>query len=183
MSESNASAAVEKATFAGGCFWCIQGPFDHTPGVIRTRVGYTDGQVVNPTYEQVSAGNTGHTEALEVEYDPKKVSYDTLLDTFWRQIDPTDAGGQFNDRGPQYRTGIYYHSDAQKKTAEASKAKLGSSGQFSKPIATEIKPASAFYGAEEYHQAYYEKNPLRYNLYKKGSGRADYIDKTWGTKK
>lgn len=183
MGITDASAAMEKATVAGGCFWCIQGPFDHTPGVLRTRVGYTGGKTANPTYEQVSSGNTGHIEALEIEFDPAKVTYDQILDIFWRQIDPTDPNGQFADQGSQYVTAIFYHSDTQKKVAEASKAKLGSSGQFKKPIATRVIPAVVFYPAEDYHQTYYEKNPTHYNAYKKGSGRAGYIEKTWGEKK
>jgi len=177
MALTDASAAT--ATVAGGCFWCIQGPFDHTPGVLRTRVGYTGGKIANPTYEQVSSGSTGHIEALEIEFDPTKVTYDQILDIFWRQIDPTDPNGQFADQGSQYKTAIFFHSPEQKKIAETSKAKLGNSGQFQKPIATMVIPAVTFYPAEDYHQTYYEKNPLHYNAYKKGSGRAGYLERTW----
>ncbi len=167
------------ATFAGGCFWCMEGPLEALDGVHSVVSGYTDGQVKNPTYQQVSSGGTGHTEAVRVTYDPSKVSYEQLLETFWRQIDPTDAGGQFADRGSQYRTGIYYHDDEQRQLAEASKQALEASGKFDKPIATEIKAASEFYEAEDYHQDYYKTHPTRYKMYKVGSGREQYIEKTW----
>lgn len=167
------------ATFAGGCFWCMEGPLEALDGVHTVVSGYTDGQVKNPTYQQVSSGGTGHTEAVRVTYDPAKVSYEQLLETFWRQIDPTDAGGQFADRGSQYRTGIYYHDEEQKRLAEASRKKLEASGKFDKPIATEIKAASEFYEAEDYHQDYYKTHPTRYKMYKVGSGRDQYIQKTW----
>ena len=168
---------LNKATFAGGCFWCMQPPFDYLKGVIHTRVGYTGGHKENPTYEEICLGNTGHTEAVEIVYDPGKISYVELLDVFWRNIDPTQADGQFADRGTQYRTAIFYHNEEQKKSAKESKEKLAKLRKFKKPIITEIEAAVKFYAAEEYHQEYYKKSPLRYNAYKKGSGRADYIEK------
>lgn len=168
------------ATFAGGCFWCMEGPLEALDGVESVVSGYTDGQIQNPTYQQVSNGGTGHAEAVRVTYDSTRVSYEQLLETFWRQIDPTDPGGQFADRGSQYRTGIYYHDANQKQLAEASKAELGASGQFDKPIATEIKEASTFYPAEDYHQDYYKTHPTRYRMYKIGSGREGYVKDTWG---
>lgn len=168
------------ATFAGGCFWCMQPPYDNQKGVLETYVGYTGGTVKDPTYEQVSSGRTGHTEAVLVVYDPKVVSYETLLDVFWKNIDPTQKDGQFNDRGSQYRTGIFFHSEEQKKLAEASRDALGKSAKFSSPLAVEISPAGDFYQAEEYHQGYYKKNEKHYKLYKLGSGRAGYIERVWG---
>ena len=172
--------SVKKATFAGGCFWCMQPSFDRLSGVISTTVGYTGGSVPNPTYEQVSSGRTGHLEAVEVVYDSSKVAYEELLRAFWLSIDPTDAGGQFADQGSQYKTAIYYHDEDQKLLAEASKKELASSGRFHKPIATAILPAQPFYPAEEYHQKYYQKNVLHYNAYKKGSGREDFLKRAWG---
>lgn len=171
---------LEKATFAGGCFWCIVHPFENLDGVKEVVSGYTGGQKANPTYEQVSAGGTGHMESIEVTYDPGKVSYEKLLDVFWRQINPTDADGQFVDRGPQYRSAIFYHNEVQKRLAEESKKKLGSSGRFDKPIVTEIRPAGPFYPAEEYHQDYWKKNPVRYKFYRYNSGRDQYLQKIWG---
>lgn len=171
------------ATFAGGCFWCMQPPYDNTPGVIATRVGYLNGHIKNPTYEQVCTGTTGHTEAIEVVYDPTKVSYEELLTVFWQNINPTQENGQFADKGSQYRTGIYYHSDAQKKAAENSKKELGTSGRFDSQIVTEIEKADTFYIAEDNHQKYYEKNVLQYNFYKVGSGRDAYLKKTWENKR
>lgn len=170
----------EKATFAGGCFWCIQPPYDRLKGVISTRVGYTGGHKKNPTYEDVSSGATGHAEAIEVIYDPAKTSYDELLDIFWHNIDPTTLSGQFADKGTQYRTAIFYHSEEQKRLAFASKETLEKSGKFLKSIVTEIVPATEFYLAEDYHQKYYEKNPIHYNIYKFGSGRETFINKMWG---
>ena len=167
------------ATFAGGCFWCMEGPFEALEGVSSVVSGYTDGQVQDPTYQQVSSGGTGHTEAVQITYDPTRVSYEQLLEIFWYQIDPTDPGGQFADRGSQYRTGIYYHDATQQQLAEASKQELGASGRFDKPIATEIKEASTFYPAEDYHQDYYKTHPTRYKMYKIGSGRDAYIKDTW----
>ena len=167
------------ATFAGGCFWCMEGPLEALGGVHSVVSGYTDGQVENPTYQQVSSGGTGHTEAVRVTYDPSTVSYEQLLETFWRQIDPTDPGGQFADRGSQYRTGVYYHDEDQKRLAEASKQQLEASGKFDKPIVTEIKAAGTFYEAEDYHQDYYKTHPTRYKMYKVGSGRTGYLEETW----
>ncbi len=171
---------LEKATFAGGCFWCIEAPFDKLDGVVSAVSGYTGGEIANPTYKQVSSGQTRHIEAVEVTYDPEKVSYQELLDYFWRQFDPTDAGGSFYDRGHQYTSAIFYHDETQKALAEKSKAALGKSGVFDKPIVTPIRPAGAFYPAEEYHQDYYKKNPLHYQRYRTGSGRDKFIEKTWG---
>jgi len=170
----------ETAAFAGGCFWCMQTPFDKLEGVVSTTVGYTGGQKPNPAYEEVSAGGTGHAEAIRIIFDPERISYDILLDAFWRQIDPTDAGGQFVDRGKQYRSAIFYHNEVQRQQAEASKASLEASGRFDKPLVTEVVPASTFYAAEEYHQRYYEKNPIRYKFYRYGSGRDRYLEKIWG---
>lgn len=174
---------VEKATFAGGCFWCMVSPFDTLEGVISTTVGYTGGVVEHPSYEQVCSGITGHAEAIEIIYDPEKISYDTLLDAFWHAIDPTQKNGQFADRGSQYRTAIFYHSEEQRRRAEASKEALEKSGRFNRPIVTEIVPASQFYPAEEYHQDYYKKDPVHYEWYRQGSGRAGFLHETWGDKK
>lgn len=171
---------TKKATFAGGCFWCIESAFSHFPGVVRATSGLTGGTTPNPTYESVHTGNTGHREAVLVEYDPKKVTYEKLLEQFWRQIDPTDPGGQFADRGKEYATAIYYHDGEQRKLAEKSKGELEKSGKFKQKIVTEILPAKEFFEADEYHQGYAEKNPLRYKLYKKGSGRERYVKETWG---
>ena len=167
------------ATFAGGCFWCMQPAFDATAGVLSTVVGYTGGSLKNPCYEDICSGTSGHFEAIQVTFDPKKISYSALITVFWHQIDPTDSEGQFADKGPQYKTAIFYHSDEQKKDAEKAKRVLQESGQFKKPIATLILPAMLFYPAEEEHQKYYQKRTLHYQMYKKGSGRADYIEKTW----
>jgi methionine-S-sulfoxide reductase len=172
----------EKATFAGGCFWCMQPPFDKLDGVISTTVGYCGGKEENPTYKQVSAGATGHAEAVEIVYDPSRVSYAELLNVFWMNIDPTQENGQFADTGAQYRTAIFYHNEEQKRLAEDSKKELKNTGRFSKKIVTEIVPATPFYRAEEYHQDYYKKNPLRYKIYRYGSGRDDYLVRKWGKK-
>jgi peptide methionine sulfoxide reductase msrA/msrB len=169
------------ATFAGGCFWCVESDFEKVDGVLEAVSGYTGGQKPNPTYNEVSAGGTGHTEAVQVRYDPHKITYRQLLDVFWRHVDPTDAGGQFVDRGSQYRPAIFYHDEEQKRIAEASKAELEKSGRFSKPIVTEIVPLVKFYPAEEYHQDYYSKNPLRYKFYRFGSGRDQYLNSKWGS--
>ncbi len=172
--------AAEPATFAGGCFWCMQPEFDAFGDAVRsTTVGYTGGHKPNPTYEEVSSGETGHTEAIQVVYDPNKVAYQKLLDIFWTNIDPTQANGQFADHGTQYRTAIFYHNPAQQQLAEASKAKLAQSGKFKAPIVVEILPAAVFYPAEAYHQKYYKKNAIHYNLYSEGSGRKLFIRKTW----
>jgi peptide methionine sulfoxide reductase msrA/msrB len=174
------SKNYQTATFAGGCFWCIESDFEKVDGVIEAISGYTGGDEPNPTYKQVSAGGTGHTEAVQVRYDPDKITYKELLDVFWRHMDPTDAGGQFGDRGSQYRPAIFYHDEEQKRIAEESKAELEKSGRFTKPIATEIVPLAEFYTAEEYHQDYYGKNPLRYKFYRRGSGRDQFLNRTWG---
>lgn len=168
-----------KATFAGGCFWCMESPFDTLKGVISTLVGYTGGHTKNPTYEEVSSGKTGHAEAIEIVYDPSIISYAELLDVFWKQIDPTARNRQFADGGTQYRTAVFFHSEEQKRLVEESKRKLERSGKFSAPLATEIVPAATFYPAEEYHQKYYKKNPLQYKLYFSGSGREDFLKKMW----
>ena len=174
-----ASTRYKTATFAGGCFWCMEPPFENTEGVIEAEAGYTGGHAENPTYEQVTSGTTGHYEAVKVTYDPKKVSYKQLLDVFWRQIDPTDDGGQFADRGTQYFTAIFYHNEEQKEKAELSKKELDASAIFDKPIITALLPAKTFYKAEEYHQDYYKKNVLHYSTYKVGSGRDGFIKEIW----
>ena len=172
--------SYERATFAGGCFWCMEPPFEKLDGVIDVVAGYTGGHVKDPTYEEVCSGGTGHAEAVQVVYDPSKVTYAELLDVFWRQINPTDPGGQFADRGSQYRTAIFYHDAEQKRLAEASKEALQRSGKFDRPIATEIVEAKEFYKAEEYHQDYHAKSPMHYRQYRTGSGRAGYLQETWG---
>ena len=177
-----AAANTETATFAGGCFWCMEPPFENIDGVIDVTVGYTGGHVENPSYEQVTSGTTGHYEAVQVVYDPAEISYSQLLDIFWRQIDPTDDGGQFADRGTQYFTAVFFHDKEQQKTAEKSKNALESSGMFDKPIVTAILPAGKFFRAEEYHQQYYKKNVLQYSMYKMGSGRAGFIKNVWKDK-
>jgi peptide-methionine (S)-S-oxide reductase len=168
------------ATFAGGCFWCVEADFDKVDGVISTTSGYTGGRTVNPTYEQVSHGGTGHAEAVEIVYDPAKVSYQKLLDVFWHNIDPITANRQFCDTGTQYRSAIFYHDGNQRRLAEQSKAALERKKRFAKPIVTEIVPASTFYPAEEYHQHYYAKNPLRYKYYRYGCGRDQRLRELWG---
>ena len=164
------------ATFAGGCFWCMEGPFDKLPGVISTTSGYTGGTKANPTYEEVSNGGTGHRESVEVVYEPRKVTYAQLLDTFWHNVDPTDNSGQFCDHGPQYRSAIFYHDAEQKRLAEASKAALEKRFR----VATDILPASQFWRAEEYHQDYYKKNPIRYHFYRFNCGRDQRLEQIWG---
>ena len=171
------------ATFAGGCFWCVEKPFEDLPGVVRAVSGYTGGQVENPTYEQVGRGGTGHAEAVQIHYDPRVLSYEDLLEVFWRQVDPTDAGGQFADRGSQYRPEIFVHDEAQRAAAEASKRELEASGRFDKSIATLVTPATRFYPAEEYHQDYYKKSPDAYHSYRSGSGRDRYLERTWGSQR
>ena len=170
------------ATFAGGCFWCMEPPYDKIPGVDATISGYTGGRVTNPSYEQVSSGSTGHAEAVQVVYDPKKVTYEQLLDIFWHNIDPTVKDRQFCDGGSQYRSAIFYHDEAQRKAAEASKAALEKSKPFKEPIVTQIVMAGPFYPAEDYHQDYYTKNPVRYNLYRSGCGRDARLKQLWGDK-
>ena len=175
------STPLAKATFAGGCFWCMEPPYDELEGVVSTISGYTGGTKKNPTYEQVSAGTTGHTEAVEITYDPKKISYEKLLDVFWRNIDPLTANAQFCDSGSQYRSAVFYHDQTQKTLAEASKKRLQS--RFKQPIVTEIVRASEFYPAEDYHQDYYKKNPIRYKLYRYGCGRDKRLQELWGAQK
>ena len=175
------SPKLDKATFAGGCFWCIQPPFDRLKGVVSTVVGYTGGNKKDPTYEDVLSGTTGHAESIEIVFDPAQVTYPELLDLFWRNVDPTTHDRQFVDVGDQYRTAIFFHSEEQRKQAVASKEKMERSGEFgNKPIMTEIVPASTFYPAEEYHQKYYQKNHVRYKFYRINSGRDQYLEKTWG---
>ena len=173
------TGSYELATFAGGCFWCMESPFEKLEGVKEVISGYTGGHKENPTYKEVSSGNTGHLEAIQIKYDPLQISYPELLEVFWRQIDPTDPGGQFVDRGQQYTTAIFYHDDTQKEQAEVSKKILSKSGRFDKSIVTPIKKAETFYPAEEYHQDYYNKNPLRYKFYRYNSGRDRYLKKIW----
>jgi len=175
MTETN--VRTEIATFAGGCFWCVEADFEKVPGVVKVVSGYTGGTGDNPTYE--TYGKKGHVEAVQVHYDPTKITYERLLEVFWRHIDPTDSGGQFADRGPYYRSVIFYHDEEQKRLAEKSKEALANSGQFAKPIVTEILQFSKFYDAEEYHQDYYKKNPLRYKYYRYGSGRDQFLNKVW----
>ncbi|MGD9209524.1 MAG: peptide-methionine (R)-S-oxide reductase MsrB [Desulfobacteraceae bacterium] len=171
---------IDKATFAGGCFWCTESDFEKVPGVLEVISGYAGGTTENPTYKEVSAGIGGHIESIQVHYDPDKVTYNDLLTVFWRHVDPTDSGGQFVDRGPQYRTVIFYHDEAQRKAAEISKNKLAESQRFSKKIATELIKLEKFYPAEDYHQNYYKKNPLRYKYYRYNSGRDQFLKKVWG---
>lgn len=175
------NGGTELATFAGGCFWCMVKPFHERPGIEKVVSGYTGGHVENPTYEEVCSETTGHAEAVQITFDPSVFPYRKLLDIFWQQIDPTDAGGQFHDRGSSYRPAIFYHSDNQREEAEASKRELEQSGRFDKPIAVAIEPASVFYPAEDYHQDFYLKNPVRYKYYSKGSGRPDFIARHWNT--
>ncbi|MCG8572580.1 MAG: peptide-methionine (R)-S-oxide reductase MsrB [Spirochaetes bacterium] len=169
----------QKATFAGGCFWCLEPPFENMQGVIDVISGYTGGKTKNPTYEEISSGQTGHYEAVQVTFDPKKVTFSELVEVFWQQIDPTDGGGQFADRGSQYLTAIFYHSAEQKRISEISKLNLSESKKFKKPIATEILPSSEFYPAEDYHQDYYKTNSQRYKTYKFYSGRETFIKTVW----
>ena len=171
-----------KATFAGGCFWCMEHPFEKLEGVVDVISGYTGGHKESPNYKEVSAGGTGHLEAIQILYDPSKISYSELLDVFWRQIDPTDPGGQFVDRGDQYTTAIFYHSENQRVSAQKSIEELEKTGMFNKPIVTKIQKASKFYKAEDYHQDYNKKNPIRYKYYRYNSGRDQYLKKIWGNK-
>ncbi len=176
-------AVTAKAIFAGGCFWCMEPPFDVIDGVLSTTSGYIGGKQRNPTYKEISAGNTGHTEAVEIVYDPKKVSYDKLLEIFWRNIDPTVKDQQFCDVGSQYRSGIFVLDAAQKAAAEASKAALEKNKSFKEKIVTEITTATVFYPAEDYHQDYYQKNPIRYQYYRSGCGRDARLKQLWGDTK
>lgn len=182
-SQSMDNPNFQKAIFAGGCFWCMQPPYANLPGVISTTVGYTGGDVENPTYQQVSTGKTGHYEAVQIVFDSSKISYEQLLGEFWKNIDPTNNYGQFADMGSQYLTAIFYVNEEQKIMAEKSKDNLAASGKFDKPIVTKILAAETFYAGEEYHQDYYKKNASHYNRYKVGSGRAGFIDKIWGKEK
>ena len=178
--EGGKAARLETATFAGGCFWCMEAPFDKLPGVVSVTAGYTGGQVKNPTYEQVSAGTTGHAESVRIVYDPQKIGYKQLLDIFWHNIDPTVKNRQFCDVGNQYRSAIFYHTDEQHRLAEESKKELEDNKPFKGPIVTDIVPASEFYPAEEYHQHYYKKNPLRYRYYRYSCGRDQRLKELWG---
>ncbi|AMM52317.1 methionine sulfoxide reductase A [Rufibacter sp. DG15C] len=172
-------ATIEKATFAGGCFWCMVKPFHKYEGVLEVVSGYTGGHVPNPTYEQVCSETTGHYEAVQVTFDSAIISYPEILDIFWQSVDPTDAGGQFGDRGSSYKTAIFYHSEKQKEQAQQSKEKTQNSGPFQLPIVTPILPAQEFYPAEDYHQDYYKKNPSHYGRYFVGSGRAGFLERHW----
>lgn len=179
MMNPTQSTQLELATFAGGCFWCMVSPFEQLPGIHGIISGYTGGHTENPTYEQVCAGNTGHYEAVQITFDPSVFPYQRLLELYWQQIDPTDEGGQFHDRGESYRTAIFYHNQQQREEAEQSKLELAQSGRFDKPIVTPILPAAPFYQAEEYHQQYHRKNPGHYKRYRKGSGREDFLERHW----
>ncbi len=173
-------AGMAVATFAGGCFWCMEGPFDDTAGVVSTTSGYTGGSKDAPTYEEVSAGGTGHAESVRVLYDPKKVTYERLLEVFWRNVDPLTPNAQFCDHGPQYRSAIFTQDEAQRQAAEASKKALEASGRFKKPIVTEIVPAGKFWPAEDYHQDFYVENAFRYRFYRTGCGRDARLRELWG---
>jgi peptide-methionine (S)-S-oxide reductase len=175
-----ADAPLDTATFAGGCFWCVEEAFDKVEGVVSTTSGYTGGHIANPTYEQVITGRTGHAEVVRVVYDPARVSYPQLLNVFWKNIDPLTPNRQFCDGGSQVRSAIFYENAEQRRLAEASKRALEQSGRFRQPIVTEINPAATFYPAEEYHQDYYQKNPLRYKYYKYSCGRAQRLEELWG---
>ena len=175
-----APTTLEIATFAGGCFWCVESDFDSVPGVVRTVSGYTGGHVENPSYKQVSSDTTGHREAVQIYYDPQRISYADLLEIFWRSVDPTDAGGQFCDRGKSYTTAVFVSSELQHRFAEASKVTLERSGALGRPVVTSIETAEAFYPAENYHQDYYKKNPLRYRFYRFSCGRDDRVETLWG---
>ncbi|SES99647.1 peptide methionine sulfoxide reductase msrA/msrB [Natronincola peptidivorans] len=179
----NKDTITEKATFAGGCFWCMVKPFDEMPGIYSVVSGYSGGHKENPSYEEVISGTTGHREVVQITFDPTVFPYEKLLDIFWKSIDPTDEGGQFHDRGEQYKTAIYYHNEKQKHLAEESKEKLEKSKKFHKPIVTDIFPAKNFYPAEEKHQDYYKKNAFHYNYYYQGSGRKGFIESKWRVEK
>ena len=180
--QTDADRRLEKATFAGGCFWCMEEAFEGVEGVVSVTSGYTGGRKANPDYEEVSAGGTGHAEAVEILYDPAKVSYAKLLEVFWRNIDPTTPDRQFCDGGNQYRSAIFYKDETQKRLAEESKQAVEKSKPFKEPIVTKIVPASAFYVAEDYHQDFYKKNPIRYKFYKYNCGRAQRLEELWGKK-
>ncbi len=174
------AAGMAVATFAGGCFWCMEGPFEALDGVVEVLSGYTGGSEEFPTYDAVGHGRTGHTEAVRVVYDPARVTYEALLERFWRSMDPTDAGGQFADRGRQYRPGIFYHTVEQRAAAEASRDALAASGRFEAPIIVPVEPAGDFWVAEDYHQDYYRTNAARYQRYRQGSGRSAFLERVWG---
>ena len=178
--QSPTPATTSTAVFAGGCFWCIQPAFDKTPGVVKTVVGYCGGTEANPTYKLVTSEKTKYRESIEITYDPAKISYDQLLEIYWRQIDPTQADGQFTDIGPSYRAAIFYGNAKEKKTAEVSKEKLTRSGKFKKPVVTEILPAVKFWPAEDYHQKYYRENPEHFEAFEEGSGRVSFKKDKWG---
>src|SRR6266496_3699283 len=178
--QNSSPAETKTAVFAGGCFWCIQPAFDKANGVIKTVVGYSGGTEPNPTYELVTSEKTNYRESIEITYDPSKISYEQLLDIYWKQIDPTQADGQFTDIGPSYRAAIFYGGDEEKRIAEMSKEKLAQSGRFKKPIVTEILSAMRFYPAEAYHQKYYQQNPEHFEAFEHGSGRVSFQKKTWG---
>ena len=178
--QNSPAPATKTAVLAGGCFWCIQPAFDKAPGVIKTIVGYSGGTEPNPTYELVTSEQTQYRESIEITYDPGKISFEQLLDIYWKQINPTQSDGQFTDIGPSYRAAIFYSNDEEKKIAAASKEKLSRSGKFDKPIVTEILPAMKFYAAEAYHQKYYQQNPDHFEAFEKGSGRVSFEKKTWG---
>jgi peptide methionine sulfoxide reductase msrA/msrB len=180
MNTGKEEISLQKATFAGGCFWCTESDFEKLPGVVKVISGYTGGTKENPTYAEVSSGKTGHVEAVQVYYDPTKITYEELLDYFWKHVDPTDAGGQFVDRGSQYRSVIFYHDEDQKRLAEKSKEALSKSGRFNKPIVTEILKFTKFYEAEDYHQDYYKTHALKYKFYRYASGRDQFLEKVWG---
>src|SRR6059036_1038891 len=180
VAQSSSPGTTRTAIFAGGCFWCIQPTFDKAKGVIKTVVGYSGGTEPNPTYQLVSSEKTGHRESIEITYDPATISYDQLLDIYWRQIDPTQPDGQFTDVGPSYRAAIFYGNAEEKKTAEASREKLARSSKFKKPIVTEVLPAIKFWPAEDYHQKYSEKNPEHFEAFEHGSGRVSFKKKMWG---
>ena len=177
---AKAAANLEKATFAGGCFWCMEHPFDGLSGVVSVTAGYTGGQKKNPTYQEVSAGGTGHAESVQIVYDPSKITYGTLLDVYWHNIDPTTKDRQFCDSGNQYRSAIFYHTEEQRKEALQSKESLEKTKPFKEPVVTEIVPAGEFTPAEEYHQHYYKKNPIRYWYYRNGCGRDQRLKELWG---
>lgn len=181
--QNSSPVETRTAIFAGGCFWCIQPAFDKAKGVVKTVVGYCGGSEPNPTYQLVSSEKTSYRESIEITYDPAKISYEQLLDIYWRQIDPTQADGQFTDIGPSYRAAIFYGNEQEKKIAEASKEKLTRSGKFNKRIVTEILPALKFYPAEAYHQKYYQQNPEHFEAFEEGSGRVSFQKKTWGEKR
>ena len=182
QNQSSSPATTKTAVFAGGCFWCIQPAFDKASGVIKTIVGYSGGTEPNPTYQLVGSEKTNYRESIEITYDPAKISYDQLVDIYWKQIDPTQADGQFTDIGPSYRAAIFYGNPDEKKLAEASKERLTRSGRFKKPIVTEILPAMKFWPAEDYHQKYYQQNQEHFEAFERGSGRVSFQKKTWGDK-